>query len=84
MAAADNSRKLLCNCGKQVATFTARGIEVYCRFSKETTIVPYSINSVHDGIAFEEQRRRARRPAQGRRDQGRKRPPDGTVKKSGR
>ena len=61
-------RKLLCLCGKPLGTFTARGLELYCRFSKETTTVPYNINNLEAGVAFAERRwRQRRRPDQGRR-----------------
>ena len=61
MAAGEESRKLLCDCGKPLAVFKARGLELYCRFSKETTTVPYTINDLDDATAFVEQRRRQRR-----------------------
>ncbi len=66
MAAGEERRKLLCQCGKPLGIFTARGLELYCRFSKETTTVPYAIADLHEAIAFVEQRRRqARRPSGG-------------------
>jgi hypothetical protein len=65
MAAGEESRKLLCQCGKPVGTFTARGLQLYCRFSKETTTVPYGLAGLPEAVAFVEQRRR-----QGRRPRG--------------
>jgi hypothetical protein len=63
MAAGEERRKLLCLCGKPLGIFTERGYEVYCRFSKETTTVPYGLADLRAGIAFAEQRRRhVRRP----------------------
>ena len=61
MAAAEESRKLLCNCGKPMAAFTRQGLELYCRFSKETVVVPYRIANLQEAIAFVEQRRQPRR-----------------------
>jgi hypothetical protein len=73
MAAAEESRKLLCRCGKQIAMFDVRGLQLYCRYSKETTTVPYGIAGFAEAIAFVEGlRRQGRRPAKGPR-----------VKKSG-
>ena len=37
MAAGEERRKPLCQCGKPLGIFTAQGLELYCRFSKETT-----------------------------------------------
>ncbi len=66
MAAGEESRKLLCECGKPLGTFKARGFELYCRFSKETTTVPYGLADLREAIAFVEQRRRqGRRPGRG-------------------
>ena len=63
MAAGEEGRKLLCACGKPLGIFTARGLELYCRFSKETTTVPYGIADLQEGVAFVERRRRqGRRP----------------------
>ena len=39
MGAGEERRKLLCQCGKPLTT---QGLELFCRFSKDTTIVPYS------------------------------------------
>jgi hypothetical protein len=58
MAAGEERRKLLCQCGKPLGIFTAQGLELYCRFSKETTTVPYTIANLQEAIAFVEQRRR--------------------------
>jgi hypothetical protein len=66
MAAGEERRKLLCQCGKPLGIFTAKGLELYCRFSKETTTVPYTLADLQEAIAFVEQRRRpARRPGGG-------------------
>ena len=37
MAAGEEVRKLVCACGKPLGTFTAERLELYCRYSKETT-----------------------------------------------
>ena len=66
MAAGEERRKLLCACGKPLGMFTAEGLQLYCRFSKETTTVPYAIADLQEAIAFVEQRRRqGRRPGRG-------------------
>ena len=62
MAAAEGSRKLLCACGKPLAVFDAKGLNLYCRFSKETTTVPYGIAGLPEAIAFVDKRRKARPP----------------------
>jgi hypothetical protein len=63
MVAGEERRKLLCQCGKPLGIFTARGFEMYCRFSKEAATVPYAIADLQEAIAFVEQRRRqGRRP----------------------
>ena len=68
MGAGEERRKLLCQCGKPLGIFTAQGLELYCRFSKETTTVPYSISNLEEAVAFVEgRRRRGRRPAGGSR-----------------
>ena len=65
MAAGEERRKLLCQCGKPLVIFSARGLELYCRISKETT-VPYAIADLQEAVAFVEQRRRqGRRPGGG-------------------
>ena len=65
MAAGEERRKLLCQCGKPLGIFSARGLELYCRISKETT-VPYAIADLQEAVAFVEQRRRpGRRPGGG-------------------
>ena len=66
MAAAERSRKLLCACGKPLATFDAKGLNLYCRYSKETTTVPYGIAGLPEAIAFVDKRRRQARPPDGR------------------
>jgi hypothetical protein len=40
MEAGEERRKLLCQCGKPLGIFTAQGLELYCRFSKESATVP--------------------------------------------
>ena len=66
MEAGEERRKLLCQCGKPLGIFNAQGLELYCRFSKETTTVPYAIADLQEAIAFVEQRRRqGRRPGRG-------------------
>jgi hypothetical protein len=66
MAAGEESRKLLRQCGKPLGTFTVRGLQLYCRFPKETTTVPYGLADLREAIAFVEQRRRpGRRPGGG-------------------
>ncbi len=62
MAAAEGSRKLLCACGKPLAVFDAKGLNLYCRFSKETTTVPYGIAGLPEAIAYVDRRRKARLP----------------------
>jgi hypothetical protein len=63
MAATEGSRKLLCACGKPLAVFDAKGLNLYCRFSKETTTVPYGIAGLPQAVAFVEKRRRETRVA---------------------
>ena len=66
MEAGEESRKLLCQCGKPLGIFTTQGLELYCRFSKESTTVPYTIGNLPEAIAFvEDRRRRGRRRAGG-------------------
>jgi hypothetical protein len=68
MGADEERRKLLCQCGKPLGTFTAQGLELYCRFSKESSTVPYTISTLEEAVAFVEgRRRRGRRPAGGSR-----------------
>ena len=68
MEAGEERRKLLCQCGKPLGIFTAQGLELYCRFSKEGTTVPYTIRTLEEAIAFVEgQRRRGRRRSGGAR-----------------
>lgn len=38
--------------------FTAQGLELYCRFSKETTTVLYTIRNLQEAIASVENQRR--------------------------
>jgi hypothetical protein len=35
MEAGEERRKLLCQCGKPLGIFTARGLDLYCRFLDE-------------------------------------------------
>jgi hypothetical protein len=56
MAAGEERRKLLCQCGKLLGIFNERGLQLYCRFSKETTTVPYGIADLREATAFVEQR----------------------------
>lgn len=66
MGAGEERRKLLCQCGKPLGIFTAQGLELYCRFSKETTTVPYTVSNMEEAVAFvEKQRRRGRRETKG-------------------
>ncbi len=68
MAAREEVRKVLCQCGKAVGTFTVQGLQLYCRYSKETTTVPYGLANLREAIAFVERRRRQlRRPEGGSR-----------------
>ena len=64
MPATEGSRKLLCACGKPLAVFDAKGLNLYCRFSKETTTVPYGIAGLPQAVAFVERRRRDIRAAE--------------------
>jgi hypothetical protein len=48
MGAGEERRKLLCQCGKPLGIFTAQGLELYCRFSKESTTVPYPIGNLEE------------------------------------
>jgi hypothetical protein len=66
MGAGEERRKLLCQCGKPLAIFTAEGLELYCRHSEETTTVPYTIRTLEEAIAFVESRRRRGRRGPGR------------------
>ena len=66
MTAGEERRKLLSQCGKPLGIFTTQGLELYCRFCKETTTVPYAIADLQEAIAFVERRRRqGRRPGGG-------------------
>jgi hypothetical protein len=68
MGGGEERRKLLCQCGKPLGIFTAQGLELYCRFSKETSTVPYTVSNIEEAVAFvESRRRRGRRPAGGSR-----------------
>jgi hypothetical protein len=62
MAAAGETRKLMCPCGKHLGTFTVKGFQVYCRFCKETTTVPYGLAGLRQAIALVESLRRRFRP----------------------
>jgi hypothetical protein len=61
MAAAEGSRKLLCACGKPLAVFDAKGLTLYCRFSKETTTVLYGMAGLPKAMAFQARARLWRR-----------------------
>ena len=65
MGAGEERHKLLCQCGKPLGIFTAQGLELYCRFSKESTTVPYTIGNLEEAVAFVEGRRRRGRRAAG-------------------
>ena len=58
MATASDERKLSCPCSKQLARFTKEGLELYCRYSKEVTTVPYGIANLEEAIAWIERRDR--------------------------
>ena len=58
MPAEAEARKLYCACGKPLGTFTTKGLELYCRFSKEKTVVPYGLTGLRAAIAFVESLRR--------------------------
>ena len=59
----EESRKLLCVCGKHHGTFTTQGLDIVCRHCKETTTVPYRISTLEQAKAFVQRRRgQARRP----------------------
>jgi hypothetical protein len=62
MAQGEETRKLMCECGKQPGTFKARGLELYCRYCKHTTTVAYGIASLSAAIAWVERLRRRFRP----------------------
>ena len=53
----EESRKLLCPCGKHHGTFTAEGLGIKCRRCKETTVVPYRIRDLEQAKAFLQRRR---------------------------
>jgi hypothetical protein len=58
----EESRKLLCLCGKH-GTFTTHGLEIVCRRCKEATTVPYRISTLEQAAVFVQRRRgQARRP----------------------
>jgi len=64
--AAEDSRKLLCFCGKHLGTFDEQGLQLKCRHCEDVTTVPYRLGGLRDAIAFAQQRRRqARRPEGG-------------------
>ena len=65
MGVGEERRKLLCQCGKPLGIFTTQGLELYCRFSKESTTVPYTISNLKEAVAFVEGRRRRGRRAAG-------------------
>ena len=53
----EESRKLLCACGKHHGTFTTEGLGIKCRRCKVTTVVPYRISSLEQAKAFVQRRR---------------------------
>jgi hypothetical protein len=62
----EESRKLLCSCGKHLGTFTAQGLGIKCRRCPDTTIVPYGISNLQQAISFvQRRRRRGRGPEEG-------------------
>jgi hypothetical protein len=62
----EESRKLLCVCGKHHGTFTMQGLDIVCRHCKGTTTVPYLIKNLQEAKAFVQERRvLARRPKTG-------------------
>ena len=62
MAAGEESRKLMCECGKQLGTFRPAGLELHCRFCKMRTVVPYGLATLRDAIAWVIGLRRRFRP----------------------
>lgn len=63
--AAEETRKLMCRCGKQLGTFTTTGLELYCRFSEHETMVPYTLTGFRQATAFVEALRRQYRRERG-------------------
>jgi len=63
MAAGEESRKLLCVCGKHHGTFIVAGLQIECRHCHEKTIVPFTLRDLPDervlwnqsGLLFREQ-----------------------------
>lgn len=53
----EESRKLLCLCGRQHGTFTTEGLGIKCRRCKVTTVVPYRISNLEQAKAFVQRRR---------------------------
>ena len=53
----EESRKLLCLCGKHHATFTTQGLQFVCRSCKDATTVPYRISNLEQAKAFVQRRR---------------------------
>ena len=53
----EESRKLLCLCGKHHGTFTTEGLTIKCRHCGETTTVPYRIKNLQEAKAFVQERR---------------------------
>ena len=56
--AAEETRKLMCRCGKQLGTFTTTGLDLYCRFSEDKIMVPYTLAGFRQANAFVESLRR--------------------------
>ena len=65
MGAGEERRKLLCQCSMPLGIFPAQGLELYCRFSKDSATVPYTIRNLEEAVAFVEGRRRRGRRAVG-------------------
>ena len=56
----------MCACGKPLAVFDAKGLNLYCRFSKEATTVPYGLAGLAEAMAFVDKRWRKARPSERR------------------
>ena len=63
--AAEETRKLMCRCGKQLGTFTTTGFLLHCRFSKHKIMVPYTLAGFRQATAFVESLRRQFRAERG-------------------
>lgn len=75
LTAGEESRKLLCQCGKQHGNLHRRGAGLASRHCKTITTVPYGIGNPEQAIAFVEgERRRRPRPGPPDRDRSKRRP----------